>query len=686
MEVILATAVFTALVAGIALTVGNSTIKFAGPEDNTTKERFASEALEAVKAIRDKSWLAISGTPTSTAYDVRKNSSGDWELYNGTSSRGSFRRNIYFYDVNRESTGSIADAGGTWDPTTKKVIVKIEGGTANYQIQNYLGSWQAYTINQTDWSGTAGQETWVSNSLSDDIYSSSTTGIESGTVGELTLDSDWYSRYWGYRKKVTIDNTKVSGASDFTNFPILFSLLDSDFKSVAHGGKVGTTNGDDIVFTSTDGQTLLDYELEEYNSTTGAVNVWVEVPTLTTASDTVIYVYFGNGSAANQEDPTGVWDANYKVWHLDETTGTTYDSTSNNKDAVNTNSTLDATGWIGNGNSFDGDTDYLTAAQVMTTDNTMTYGGWFQATDHSVGQVRAVLQQTDASENGFEMFTMKNLTKAKVFCWDGVGNSPSGYTLELNTWYLVYCLHDGTDMKLFVNGTQRDTISSAVTADAASFQMGGGVEQGTYWHNGPLDEVRVSNVARSADYLLTEYNNESSTSTFYTIGSLTMQSGGGWYSSDWGYRKKITIDADQVSGSSDLSGFPVLISDTSADWKSTGNGGHVGQTDGGDLVFTSADGVSKLYHEIESYTATTGQLIAWVKIPTLDYDNDTEIYLYYGNASVANQWSITDTWDSSFTAVWHLSEDPTTSTDCNGGAGSKEFCDSTSNNNDGDKP
>ena len=50
---------------------------------------------------------------------------------------------------------------------------------------------------------------------------------------------------------------------------------------------------------------------------TGQLIAWVSVPTVSASSDTVIYVYYGNGSAANQQNPTGVWDSNYEgVWHL----------------------------------------------------------------------------------------------------------------------------------------------------------------------------------------------------------------------------------------------------------------------------------------------------------------------------------------------------------------------------------
>ena len=39
------------------------------------------------------------------------------------------------------------------------------------------------------------------------------------------------------------------------------------------------------------------------------------------------------------------------------------------------------------------------------------------------------------------------------------------------------------------------------------------------FYSGSTDEFHLSNVARSADWITTEYNNQSSPQTFYTIGS-----------------------------------------------------------------------------------------------------------------------------------------------------------------------
>lgn len=152
-------------------------------------------------------------------------------------------------------------------------------------------------------------------------------------------------------------------------------------------------------------------------------------------------------------------------------------------------------------------------------------------------------------------------------------------------------------------------------------------------------------------------------------------SAAGWFNYDWGWRTEITIDADQVPNS-DQTDFPVVINSINAAWKTTGNGGYAGQSDGGDFVFTSSNGTTQLSHEIEKYDETTGGLIAWVKIPTLSHLADTIIYVYYGNDSCDDQWE-TDgsTWSNNFQGVWHLDEDLA------GSAGTAIYTDSTANAN-----
>ena len=130
-------------------------------------------------------------------------------------------------------------------------------------------------------------------------------------VNETPVVADWYNANWQFRKAVTIDAANVAGS--LRDFPVLVSVAaDADLAARA------LANGDDILFTSNDGSTKLAHEIEYFNGTTGELRVWVKTD-LSAGSDTVLYLYYGNGAAAPQQDPTNVWDGSYVgVWHLDE--------------------------------------------------------------------------------------------------------------------------------------------------------------------------------------------------------------------------------------------------------------------------------------------------------------------------------------------------------------------------------
>ena len=154
---------------------------------------------------------------------------------------------------------------------------------------------------------------------------------------------------WQYRKPITINHTKVTGA--LTNFPVLISLAtDTDLQAKAQ------TSGNDIFFTSADGETKLPHEIETFTRSSGQLVAWVQVPSLSNTTDTVIYMYYGNASTANQQDAVNVWDTNFNgIWHLPNgTTLTASDSTSSANNGTLQSTPTATTGQIDGGGSFAG--------------------------------------------------------------------------------------------------------------------------------------------------------------------------------------------------------------------------------------------------------------------------------------------------------------------------------------------
>lgn len=124
----------------------------------------------------------------------------------------------------------------------------------------------------------------------------------------------------------------------------------------------------------------------------------------------------------------------------------------------------------------------------------------------------------------------------------------------------------------------------------------------------------------------------------------------------WTLLATITSDNTKVSGSSNLTNFPALITEDNIPagiWSQTDNGG-------GDVRFSSDEsGSTQLACEVVSWDTSGQTCEVWVKVPTLSYNSDTTIYLW-GNNTGQTQPARTDTygsdnvWGSNYKGVWHL--------------------------------
>lgn len=109
------------------------------------------------------------------------------------------------------------------------------------------------------------------------------------------------------------------------------------------------------------------------------------------------------------------------------------------------------------------------------------------------------------------------------------------------------------------------------------------------------------------------------------------------------------------------------------DLKTRDNGGDVYSSSGHDIIFTVSSGTCA--HEITNYSPTTGRFSAWVKVPTLYYNQDTEIIIRYGNPNILTATENPSQVWSDYTMVWHLDEGVSTAANF--------YQDSTGNGNNG---
>lgn len=133
---------------------------------------------------------------------------------------------------------------------------------------------------------------------------------------------------------------------------------------------------------------------------------------------------------------------------------------------------------------------------------------------------------------------------------------------------------------------------------------------------------------------------------------LTVQSGGATFPEGYGYRQRWELQS-RNEHSQTATGIVVFVKTTQNALKLVANGGRMTRSDGGDLMFTMPDG-TKIPHEVYSYTGTTGEFKAYVRIPEWDCDDDLELSVYYGNNGLAGSASDpTGCWADYFD-VYHL--------------------------------
>jgi hypothetical protein len=357
----------------------------------------------------------------------------------------------------------------------------------------------------------------------------------------------WYDDNWENRKKITISlNTEIS--NNLNNFPVLVSVTDSDFT------KSLDSEGRDIFFTGDDGTTLLSYEIERFNSSTGEIIAWVNIPTLLAASTTDIYIYY-NGPT--QSTPSNMWDSNYKlVYHLNQTSsgtlnefvdasGTGNDGTGGGEgtkayDENRTPTRVD--GKIGYGQSFDGPTqpgfrsdgsgDFIftdnvndwpgNSGSISDNDSTVEFWAKVESGQTNIDKMDFFGYSASGNDNEFVLFKIDSINA-------GVRNNAFDSDVDAATsdWtHLMIVYNPGGIYKIYQDGTLAEessgTIGNKGQRANGDFVLGAEIDSSTLVNNelqGDLDEFRISNTVRSDDWAAATYATQNNPSAYLLFGT-----------------------------------------------------------------------------------------------------------------------------------------------------------------------
>ena len=351
------------------------------------------------------------------------------------------------------------------------------------------------------------------------------TAINSSVViGVRLFVNDWYDPAWPYRIPLTIDHTKVDTANQ-TDYPAYFNEHDLPASFWTNVKADGT----DIVVTSSNGMTKLKRELVagSWSRAGETMELHVKVPTLSHTEDTVLYLYYGNAAGAETND-TDTWGTNFMgVYHGNDDPDTSHikDSTSNSNDGtkIGADEPVEAAGLVGKAQSFDGGNDYINLGhpddlkfeegdcsfEILAKtpiSPTQSYPVW-------------VSKGTAASPGGYLLYIVSH--HAYVY-YDAVNVGVGTTDLYDNANHLIGLTKEGNTFTLYVDGGIEDSKVSAgrdIDSDQDVLIGARAPSAPSQFFQDLIDEVRISNIARDANWIKTTSNNLLDVANFYSVGT-----------------------------------------------------------------------------------------------------------------------------------------------------------------------
>ncbi|GEM_PF-3120841 len=349
------------------------------------------------------------------------------------------------------------------------------------------------------------------------------------------------SRYFS----VTIDHNQVPNNNQ-NGFPVYLDL--SDLGS-GHGFWSNVDpNGDDIRVVDSGSQAEVPFEVVSVDTTNNTGEIHFKGD-LSHTSDTEFLVYYD--SSDQPYDPTGsygrdnVWTDYLAVWHMDQDPSSTnqIDSTGNGYD-LSAGSGLDSSNLvdskIGRGIRFDRTTnDYLLQNNWDAIDGNPSFSiTLWEQTNGSTDNYAGFFHSADLNGNGHlqlgregsNPYLRANTDPGRVRALTGNAYDDSWHLVALtysggSSWTAA---PQGGGVRMYTDASEVDynTDSNGTpTINPGNLYVGknnpdtplGGAWPGEF--NGVIDELRLASIVFDSWRLQTEYNNQNSPSSFYTLSS-----------------------------------------------------------------------------------------------------------------------------------------------------------------------
>ncbi len=340
----------------------------------------------------------------------------------------------------------------------------------------------------------------------------------SGFVLMLCFTARAQSPYSGWQKHgslfliTTPEGANLPAEALVKDFPLLVRLHRDFFDF-----KEAKPHGEDIRFSLSEG-TPLPYEIEEWNPAAGLASIWVRIPIIRGNARQEIMMHWGRSEAASESRGAAVFgptNGYLSVWHL----GTDVQDVVGTLSTVN-RGTTGTPGIIGEGRHFAGDQGLFGGDKIPdypTGDSAHTTEGWFRAEKPNT---TIIGWGNEGGGRGCKV--QMQLRSPSHIHIDSDFSDVNGETrLPMGEWIHVAHTYARGEGRLYINGKPdaSNRVRLAIKTPARLW-IGGWYDR--YDFVGDMDEVRVSQVARSADWIRLDVENQKPMQTL--VGPL-VQSG-----------------------------------------------------------------------------------------------------------------------------------------------------------------
>ena len=313
-----------------------------------------------------------------------------------------------------------------------------------------------------------------------------------------------YGTGWQHEGRIYIlttpEGANLPPSASENDFPLLVRLH-KDFFDFSQA----RPNGEDIRF-SLEGKPLA-CQIEEWDAAKGAASIWVRIPVIKGNARQEIQIHWGKADAASESSGAAVFNESngyLSVWHMSDPV----------KDEVGTLActnvgTTASAGIIGLARHFAGRqgifcgekiTNYPSGSDAHSTE------AWFRAEKPNA----TIIGWGNEQAQGKVVMNFRSPPHVSMDCYFSDANVASTGMLRMPEWVHVAHTYQRGEARIYVNGvldgTSKGQGAPLNLKQPARLWLGG------WYHNynfaGDMDEVRVSKVARSADWVRLQYENQ----------------------------------------------------------------------------------------------------------------------------------------------------------------------------------